>query len=41
MSIEEARHRLGYAPAFTALEAVREGIEHLAASGRIRVPAFA
>ncbi len=41
MSIEEARSRLGYAPAFTALEAVREGVEHLAASGRIRVPAFA
>ncbi|MGN6743100.1 MAG: NAD-dependent epimerase/dehydratase family protein [Amnibacterium sp.] len=40
MSIEEARTRLGYAPAFTALEAVREGVEHLAATGRIRVPAF-
>jgi nucleoside-diphosphate-sugar epimerase len=40
MSIDEARSRLGYAPAFTALEAVRQGVEHLAATGRIRVPAF-
>lgn len=40
MSIDEARTRLGYAPAFSALDAVREGVEALAASGRIRVPAF-
>lgn len=40
MSIENARTRLGYAPAFTALETVREAVEALAAAGRIRVPAF-
>ncbi|HEY8317711.1 MAG TPA: NAD-dependent epimerase/dehydratase family protein [Amnibacterium sp.] len=40
MSIDAARTRLGYAPAFTALDAVREAVAHLAEAGRIRVPAF-
>ena len=40
MSIEAARTSLGYAPAFTALDAVREAVAHLAETGRIRVPAF-
>ncbi len=40
MSIDAARTRLGYAPAFSALDAVREAVTHLADTGRIRVPAF-
>lgn len=38
MSIEKARRVLGYAPRYTTLEAVQEGLEWLAANGRVKLP---
>ncbi|MEO8907684.1 MAG: NAD-dependent epimerase/dehydratase family protein [Microbacteriaceae bacterium] len=38
MSIEKARNDLGYVPAHTSLEAVREAVDWLNADGQIRVP---
>ncbi|MFF1632511.1 NAD-dependent epimerase/dehydratase family protein [Leifsonia sp. NPDC058248] len=38
MSIRKARDELGYAPAYTSLEAVREAVDQLRAVGLIRVP---
>jgi nucleoside-diphosphate-sugar epimerase len=38
MSIRKARDELGYAPAYTSLEAVREAVDRLRADGRIRMP---
>ena len=38
MSIRRARDELGYAPAYTRLEAAREAVDHLVVVGLIRVP---
>jgi nucleoside-diphosphate-sugar epimerase len=38
MSIDKARRLLGYAPRYTTLEAVEEGLDWLAANGRLEVP---
>ncbi|WP_431280521.1 NAD-dependent epimerase/dehydratase family protein [Leifsonia poae] len=38
MSIRKARDELGYAPAYTSLEAVREAVDWLRADGQLDVP---
>lgn len=40
MSIEKARRMLGYEPAFSSLDAVREAVEWLAQNGRVQLPAL-
>jgi nucleoside-diphosphate-sugar epimerase len=39
MSIEKARRMIGYAPRYSTLEAVQEGLDWLAANGRLNLPA--
>jgi nucleoside-diphosphate-sugar epimerase len=38
VSIEKSRHRLGYSPRFSSLEAIQQSVSALIASGRISVP---
>jgi nucleoside-diphosphate-sugar epimerase len=38
VSIEKSRQRLGYSPRFTSLEAIKESVTALIASGKVTAP---